>query len=173
MIMVIKVDEATEMKDVEVPVDATIGEAHARYRRQAVQKILSLWEKREVLAPNDIAIGKKAISKFRHEALKKQVREFDRRLERQPEAKIKVQSDGLNANEFDDIAAMLGNQYGGIDVNVLDLSMLRSKNSPTDRTVPTQPTAQATASPTIDHHSSCGAGNSAYTSFLMDSGELD
>ena len=179
MITIIKIDEATEMKDVEVPLDATVGEAHARYRRQAVQKILALWEKREVLAPSDIAIGKKAISKYRHEALKKQAREFDKRLQRQPEAKIKVQSDGLNANEFDDIAAMLGNQYGGIDANVLDLSALRSMKSqiaastsperayspsPMDCAAPMQPTA---------YRPSNSAGNSAHTDFRLESGELD
>jgi hypothetical protein len=126
MIAIVRIDEATEMKGVEVQDGATIGEAHARHRRRAVQKVLSIWEGREVLSETEILIGKQAISKFRHEKVKQQAKEFDRRLQRQPEPAIKVQADGVNADEFDDIAAMLGNQYGGIDVGDIDLSLLRS-----------------------------------------------
>ena len=125
MIAVIKIDESTEMKDVEVLPGASVGEAHARHRRRAVQKVLSIWEARDVLGQNELAIGKKAISKFRHEFLKKQAKEFDKRLERQPEARIKVQADGVDADALDDMAAMLGNQYGGINTAELDLSALR------------------------------------------------
>ena len=125
MIAVIKIDESTEMKDVEVLPGASVGEAHARHRRRAVQKVLSIWEARGVLGQNELAIGKKAISKFRHEFLKKQAKEFDKRLERQPEARIKVQADGVDADALDDMAAMLGNQYGGINTAELDLSALR------------------------------------------------
>lgn len=126
LIAVVKIDEATEMKGVEVQDGATVGEAHARHRRRAVQKVLSVWEGREVLSETEIAIGKQAISKFRHEKAKKRAKEFDRRLQRQPEPAIKVQADGVNADEFDDIAAMLGNQYGGINVGDIDVSLLRS-----------------------------------------------
>ncbi|CAL50379.1 ENTH/VHS [Ostreococcus tauri] len=189
VIAVIKVDEATEMKGVEVPDGATIGEAHARYRRQAVQKVLAIWEKRGVMGANDIAIGKKAISKFRHEHLKKRAREFDARLERQPEAKIKVQSDGLNANEFDDIAAMLGNQYGGIDASGIDLSMLRAKRVDDAADTPASP--KHTQKVYMDWDSAPPQGDtgafettrlspgsvrdpkSAHRSFLTESGELD
>ena len=90
-----------------------------------MQKVLSIWEARDVLGQNELAIGKKAISKFRHEFLKKQAKEFDKRLERQPEARIKVQADGVDADALDDMAAMLGNQYGGINTAELDLSALR------------------------------------------------
>lgn len=126
MIAIVRIDEATEMKGVEVQDGATIGEAHARHRRRAVQKVLSIWEGREVLSETEILIGKQAISKFRHEKVKLQAKEFDRRLQRQPEPAIKVQADGVNADEFDDIAAMLGNQYGGVNVGDIDLSLLRS-----------------------------------------------
>ena len=125
MIAIIKIDESTEMKDVEVLPGASIGEAHARYRRRAVQKVFSIWEARDVLGQSELAIGKKAISKFRHEFLKKQAKEFDKRLERQPEARIKVQADGVDADALDDMAAMLGNQYSGINTAELDLSALR------------------------------------------------
>ena len=189
VIAVIKVDEATEMKGVEVPDGATIGEAHARFRRQAVQKILAIWEKRGVMGANDIAIGKKAISKFRHEHLKKRAREFDARLERQPEAKIKVQSDGLHANEFDDIAAMLGNQYGGIDASGIDLSMLRAKRVDDAADTPASP--KHTQNVYMDWDLAPPQGEtgafettrlspgsvsdpkSAHRSFLAESGELD
>ena len=117
------------MKDVEVLPGASVGEAHARHRRRAVQKVLSIWEARGVLGQNELAIGKKAISKFRHEFLKKQAKEFDKRLERQPEARIKVQADGVDADALDDMAAMLGNQYGGINTAELDLSALTTNGA--------------------------------------------
>ena len=124
LIAVVPVSE-TEMHNVEILEGATQAEAHARHRRRAVQKVFHVWEKREVLSVNDIAAyGRKAISKYRHEALQRQVKEFDKRLERQPEAKVIVQADGKGADEFDDIAAMLGNQYGGISAGELNISAL-------------------------------------------------
>jgi len=128
LIAVVPVSEA-EMHNVEILEGTTQAEAHARHRRRAVQKVFHVWEKREVLSVNDIAAyGRKAISKYRHEALQRQVKEFDKRLERQPEAKVIVQADGKGADEFDDIAAMLGNQYGGISAGELNISALRSEN---------------------------------------------
>jgi hypothetical protein len=128
LIAVIQVSES-EMHNVEVLDGVTQAEAHARHRRRAVQKVFHVWEKREVLSVNDIAAyGRKAISKYRHEALQRQVKEFDKRLERQPDAKVIVQADGKGADEFDDIAAMLGNQYGGISAGELNISALRSES---------------------------------------------
>ena len=128
LIAVVPVSE-TEMHNVEILEGGTEAEAHARHRRRAVQKVFHVWEKREVLSVNDIAAyGRKAISKYRHEALQRQVKEFDKRLERQPEAKVIVQADGKGADEFDDIAAMLGNQYGGISAGELNISALRSES---------------------------------------------
>jgi len=113
MIAVVKVDES-QMKNVEVPEGATIAEAHARYRRKMVQKVLAIWEGREVLSKTQISAAKSTISEYRHENLQKKARAFDKKLERQAVPKVKVQADGINADEFDDIAAMLGNQYGSV-----------------------------------------------------------
>ena len=113
MIAVVKVDES-QMKNVEVPEGATIAEAHARHRRKMVQKVLAIWEGREVLSKTQISVAKSTISEYRHENLQKKARAFDKKLERQAVPKVKVQADGINADEFDDIAAMLGNQYGSV-----------------------------------------------------------
>ena len=168
MIAVIKIDESTEMKDVEVLPGASVGEAHARHRRRAVQKVLSIWEARGVLGQNELAIGKKAISKFRHEFLKKQAKEFDKRLERQPEARIKVQADGVDADALDDMAAMLGNQYGGINTAELDLSALRQTQAHSSRDASLRP-----LSPCLDPMDiSDQPPRAPHEAMMMDSGEF-
>ena len=168
MIAVIKIDESTEMKDVEVLPGASVGEAHARHRRRAVQKVLSIWEARGVLGQNELAIGKKAISKFRHEFLKKQAKEFDKRLERQPEARIKVQADGVDADALDDMAAMLGNQYGGINTAELDLSALRQTQAHSSRDASPRP-----LSPCLDPMDiSDQPPRAPHEAMMMDSGEF-
>ena len=168
MIAVIKIDESTEMKDVEVLPGASVGEAHARHRRRAVQKVLSIWEARDVLGQNELAIGKKAISKFRHEFLKKQAKEFDKRLERQPEARIKVQADGVDADALDDMAAMLGNQYGGINTAELDLSALRQTQAHSSRDASPRP-----LSPCLDPMDiSDQPPRAPHEAMMMDSGEF-
>ena len=168
MIAVIKIDESTEMKDVEVLPGASVGEAHARHRRRAVQKVLSIWEARDVLGQNELAIGKKAISKFRHEFLKKQAKEFDKRLERQPEARIKVQADGVDADALDDMAAMLGNQYGGINTAELDLSALRQTQAHLSRDASLRP-----LSPCLDPMDiSDQPPRAPHEAMMMDSGEF-
>ena len=123
MIAVVKVDDA-QMKNVEVPDGATISEAHARHRRKAVQKVLAIWEGREVLSKTQISAAKSTISEYRHENLQKKARAFDKKLERQAVPKVKVQADGCNADEFDDIAAMLGNQYGSVQDVIGSTGML-------------------------------------------------
>jgi len=151
MIAVVKVDE-TQMKNIEVPEGASLAEAHARHRRKAVQKVLAIWEGREVLSKAQISAAKNAISEYRHENLIRHAREFDKKLERQAEPKVKVQADGLHADEFDDLAAMLGNQYGSAQGIVSSRDVLASLRAPMTEqaSAPTSPASPPISTENMD-----------------------